>query len=85
MRTESQFTRELKALMQANLETLPEARAALAAYGSGNLATIHAAEMKFANAYAAKAERDFRRFLWTMFALQVAFAAAVFLPRILSR
>ena len=81
MKPESQFTRELKALMRANLETLPEARAALAAYGSGNLETIHAAEMKFANAYASRAEREFRRFLWTMAALQVVFAALVFLSR----
>lgn len=79
MKPESQFTRELKALMRANLETLPEAGAALAAYGSGNLETIHKAEMRFANAYANKAERDFKLFLWTMLALQVAFAAAVFL------
>ncbi len=76
-----QFTVQINSLMRDDAVRCPHARAALAAFAAGGEASpaYMSARMAFANAFAARAERDRVVFLSAVLIANVAAYAALFL------
>lgn len=77
----SAFTVQINSLMRDDAARCPHARAALAAFAAGGEASpaYMAARLSFANAFAARAERDRVIFLSAVLIANVAGYAALFL------
>lgn len=82
-RTPSPFTVQINSLMTEHAPRCRHAAAALAAYAAGGEASpvYMSARMSFANAYAARAERDQVIFLSAVLIANVAAWIAFFLSR----
>jgi hypothetical protein len=77
--TPSAFTVQINSLMKDHAARCPYAYRALALYAAfGTCAEYLNARQNFANAYAARANRDFRRFMITLALMQLATFAALY-------
>jgi len=76
----SAFTVQINSLMRDEAARCPHARAALAAFAAGGESSpaYMAARMTFSNAFAARANRDYRRFVFTLAIMQLATFAALY-------
>jgi hypothetical protein len=78
-RTPSAFTVQINSLMKEHAARCPHAYRALALYAAfGACAEYLNARQHFANAYAARANRDFRRFVFTLALMQIATFVALY-------
>jgi hypothetical protein len=75
----SAFTVQINSLMKEHAARCPYAYRALALYAAfGTCAEYLNARQNFANAYAARANRDYRRFVITLALMQLATFAALY-------
>jgi hypothetical protein len=77
--TPSAFTVQINSLMKEHAARCPYAARALALYAAGGTCPAYlSARMSFANAYAARANRDFRRFVATLALMHLATFVALY-------